>query len=98
MITNIVLFLVLTQLSTIDGRVRDGRNHAAIAFARIELWSAQRLTDVQYSDDDGRFHFDDVESGAYTISVAQTGYQTAITELDRPRGPGRISIELTPVI
>jgi hypothetical protein len=82
MLTQSLILALATQLATIEGQVRDARTHAAIPFARIELWRGQIPVDQRYTDADGKFRFAQLASSRYTIAVDYVGYESSSIELD----------------
>jgi tetratricopeptide (TPR) repeat protein len=78
----------------LDGQVRDSRTHARLPFVRVELMYRTTQIDLQYSDEEGDFHFAKLEPGRYTISAALSGYQAAVVSVDTTT-QSRIDLELT---
>ena len=61
--------------ATISGRVEDGATRVAIPAATVVLVSSGRGASRRAtSDTDGRFHFDNVPGGKYSIQVTKAGY------------------------
>src|SRR5262249_10530526 len=97
MITNFMLLAMLTQVSTINGQLRDARTHETIASARVELLFDGSPVDLQYSDHDGRFAFVNVMARRYKVSAAFSGYDTAVADVD-PLGSTWLLIEINRTI
>lgn len=96
MITQTLALTLLMQLARFDGQVRDARTHREIASAKIEASSAQLPMARGYSNDSGRFRFDNLPPGYYVVSVQSPGYDSAMIEVNVPTtNPGSIIIELT---
>jgi len=94
MITQSLLLLMLAQMGTINGQVRDLRTHAAIPMARVELLRARTPVDVEITDNEGRFRFLFIAPGPYTISVNHADYQTSSIEVDAPAVAFPVFVEL----
>src|SRR5256885_8574093 len=94
MLTHSLIIAVVTQFAAIEGQVVDARTHTAIPFARVELSHSKAPVDLQYSNDDGRFHFKRVVDGAYTISVHSTGYESSAVEVDSGAAVSSVIVEL----
>jgi hypothetical protein len=58
----------------IGGTVRNANTLAAITNAQVTILELERAT---VTDQEGRFHFSDLEEGNYTLRAAATGFATA---------------------
>jgi len=58
---------------SLSGKVTARQNGAALAGATITLSNSNEKT---IADADGRYHFDNLKSGTYSLSVSFIGYQT----------------------
>jgi tetratricopeptide (TPR) repeat protein len=97
MITQSLIFAVVTQIAAIEGQVRDGRTYDSIPAARVELLRAQTPVAIRYTDAAGRFRFESVHgSGRYSISVASAGFEPAALEVDMFLDSGPIVVALFP--
>ncbi len=87
---------MLAQFGTLNGRVVDARSHAAIPFASVELWHLQAPLDREYTDVDGRFHFQYLGAGVYTILVDREGYERSSVEVPTSEITFPVTVELIP--
>src|SRR5579862_2950286 len=94
MITNLTIFVMMMQVASVDGQVRDAQTRKALAMVRVELLHQGVPNATEYTDPEGRFHFGNVFPGAYTISAAFMGYESKGVEFDSTM-PGPFEIELT---
>src|SRR5215471_2529055 len=94
MFTQLLLLAITTQNVAIEGHVRDARTHSALAFAAVELDSVRLPLAQQHTDFNGRFRFDVVAEGRYTLHVTRAGYHSSSLELDVPTTLFPINVEL----
>jgi len=94
MIASFLIAAMLTQGPMITGQVRDARTHSTIPYAKVELSRGHIPVDQQYTDNDGRFGFEDVSPERYTISVSHAGYVSTAVDLFIQRTPSQIAIDL----
>jgi tetratricopeptide (TPR) repeat protein len=94
MITLISMFVMLAQVSAIDGIVRDARTHRAIPQANVEMFQSQTPVATQWTNADGRFGFGPLQPGHYEIVVVVSGYQTAMMDFDLPATVSPMTIEM----
>lgn len=72
--------------ATITGVVRDSTARRPLRDATIRLTGTSRVVSP---DESGRFRFDDVTPGAYTLAVSAPGYDTfGVAAAERAVGPG----------
>ncbi|MCC6164843.1 MAG: TonB-dependent receptor [Acidobacteria bacterium] len=64
------------QAAVIGGRIAD-QTGAAVPGATVELVGTRIARRATIADDQGRYHFEDVPPGAYTLRVAASGFEPA---------------------
>lgn len=94
MITNLTIFVLIAQIASVDGQVRDAQTRRALAMVRVDLLHAGVPSATEYTDPEGRFHFGNVFPGSYTISASFAGYATTGMEFDTAMS-GPFEIDLT---
>src|SRR5438132_41284 len=98
MITHMMILTMLTQLSTIEGQVRDARTHAPMACAAVELLRERIPVDRALADRDGRFRFTNLIPDTYAVLVDCFGFETSVVAADLLRGVDtHIAIDLSAV-
>lgn len=76
-----LLLLATTALATIFGTVRGivhDPQHRPVTHATVTLQATKSAyTQTIQTDDEGQFHFDAVPLGEYSVTVSQSGFETA---------------------
>ena len=84
------------QVTSVEGQVFDAGNSAPLAGARVSFVRLE-APDTSYAreaatDDSGRYRFEDVPAGRYSISIARLGYKPVTVEIDvRRTAPVRVT-------
>lgn len=83
----------LGQSGVLRGRVLNARDNTPVAFARVQLMSRTRGT---LTSDDGRFEFQDLPAGSYTLTILQLGFRPAsVAEVEvSPVRPAVVEVRL----
>jgi tetratricopeptide (TPR) repeat protein len=64
----------LAETRSLDGQIRDSRTHTKLPYVKVELLYRGIPLAVEFTDDDGRFFFSNVEPRYYTVSATLSGY------------------------
>ncbi len=84
------------QVTTVEGQVFEAGNSAPlvgarVSFVRLEAPDASHAR-VGTTDESGRYRFQDVPAGRYSISIARLGYKPVTVEIDvRRTAPVRVT-------
>jgi predicted Zn-dependent protease len=95
MITHTLIFALLSQVSAIEGEVRDSRTHTPIPFARVELFRSQTPVTRQSTGPDGRFQFGFLPPAHYVIAVDVSGYEPTSMDFESEMSVLPMIIEVT---
>ena len=88
-----LLFALASQESQISGLVQD-ENDQPVPAAEVTLHSSAMAVRTS-TDDLGKFHFDTVPPGAYTLDFSRTGFfRLSGYALDAKAGPNEITVTL----
>ena len=79
--------------TAITGTVTDANTGDAISDAEIVLGDTETKATT---DEYGSFTIEEVEPGAYTLTVSADGYENTETEVDVAEDGANVAVELTP--
>lgn len=93
----ILISLVLTTFfsfgqSSLYGYVKDIDTKEGISFAKVSLHSEQ--THFSLTDEFGRYYFDNIESGKYTIKIRSLGFEEFEDTLTIRKGSNQFAISI----
>jgi tetratricopeptide (TPR) repeat protein len=97
MLTSFLMMTLIAQLAGIEGQVRFAGSRGPVRFARVELLRSANPVDLQYTNIDGRFSFQFVPPGQYTLEVQYDGYERTTVEVDLITRSNLVMIELRPL-
>jgi hypothetical protein len=75
---------LLADRSDLAGKVLDARDDEALAGATIELQRAEGETRTMLADDQGRFAFETLEPGRWTLKIGRAGFAPEASQVNVP--------------
>src|SRR5215831_7429916 len=89
-----LFFLFVSPPEILKGTILDPAG-TAVAGARVEI-SDDGVARTAYTDDGGRFAFDEFPAGTYSVQVTANGFASYVSSIAIPSDPVRFTLRIAP--